>query len=161
MNNNVSEKKLSLSSNGKGTAGIWNKILAFFTGSGSLEKRKARAGWVFILPFVIGLLFIYVPVVIESLKLSFCELKPVRLPNGSAGTVMNFVAFDNYREALFEDTDFVKTLVSGIQQLVFDIPAIVIFSLFVFLIPFLFYLQFVLHKHHPGVLDKIVYPHYM
>ncbi len=131
MNNSVTEKNLSLSSAEKGKTSIWQKILAFFKGSGSLEKRKARAGWVFVLPFVLGLIFIYVPVVISSLQLSFCDLQPVRLPNGTAGTVMNPVGFENYHEALFVDTKFVQTLVGGIQQLIFDIPAIVIFSLFV------------------------------
>ena len=131
MNNSVTEKNLSLSSAEKGKTSIWQKILAFFKGSGSLEKRKARAGWVFVLPFVLGLIFIYIPVVISSLQLSFCDLQPVRLPNGTAGTVMNPVGFANYHEALFVDTKFVQTLVGGIQQLIFDIPAIVIFSLFV------------------------------
>ena len=131
MNRNITEKKLSLSSAEKGLASVWKKILSFFSGSGSLEKRKARAGWVFVLPFVIGLIFIYVPVVISSLQLSFCNLKPVRLPNGTAGTILEPVGFANYHEALFVDPKFVQTLTSGIQQLIFDIPAIVIFSLFV------------------------------
>ena len=131
MNNNVTEKKLSLSSGEKGIVGLWKKVISFFTGSGSLEKRKARAGWVFVLPFVIGLAFIYIPVIIESMKLSFCSLQPVRLPNGSAGVKLNPVGFANYYEALFEDVDFVQKLVGGVQQLIFDVPAIVIFSLFV------------------------------
>jgi ABC-type sugar transport system permease subunit len=131
MNNNVTEKNLSLSPAEKGNATIWQKILYFLRGSGSLEKRKARAGWVFVLPFVIGLIFIYIPVVINSLQLSFCNLQPVRLPNGTAGTVLEPVGFANYHEALFVDPKFVQTLVGGIQQLIFDIPAIVIFSLFV------------------------------
>ena len=131
MNNNVTEKKLSLSSGEKGIGSFFAKILNFFRGSSSLDKRKAKAGWVFVLPFVLGLIFIYVPVVIESLRLSFCELRPIRLPNGTAGVQLDPVGFANYIEALTVDTEFVKTLVSGIQQLFFDIPAIVIFSLFV------------------------------
>ena len=131
MNNNIAETNKSLPSLDKGKLTLWQKILYFLRGSGSLDKRKARAGWVFVLPFIIGLAFIYIPVVISSLQLSFCQLQPVRLPNGTAGVLMNPVGFKNYYEALFEDSRFVQTLVSGIKQLIFDIPAIVIFSLFV------------------------------
>ena len=37
----------------------------------SLERRKARAGWVFVLPFILGFLLIYVPMVYDSILLSF------------------------------------------------------------------------------------------
>ena len=99
----------------------------FFSGKGSLEQRKARAGWIFILPFLIGLAFIYIPVIINSVIYSFCEIKNLR----GGGFELVFVSWDNYAEALFDDTEFTKTLLTGIQQLIIDIPAIVIFSLFV------------------------------
>lgn len=92
----------------------------------SLDKKKARAGWFFILPFVIGLILIYLPIIYDSIKLSFNEIIIVR----GGGFTLNFVGFDNYQTALFEDTNFVTTLTSGLTQLVIDIPAIVIFSLF-------------------------------
>ena len=92
----------------------------------SLDKKKARAGWLFVLPFVIGFLVIYLPVIIDSLKYSFCEIKILQ----GGGYRLNFVGFQNYQEALFDDPDFIRVLISGLKQLVFDVPAIVIFSLF-------------------------------
>ncbi len=92
----------------------------------SLDKKKARAGWLFVLPFVIGFIIIYLPVILDSIKYSFCEIKILQ----GGGYRLNFVGFQNYQEALFEDPDFVRILISGVKQLVFDIPAIVIFSLF-------------------------------
>ena len=92
----------------------------------SLDARKARAGWVFVLPFVIGFLIIYLPIIIDSIKYSFHLVKP-----GSTGLTLQFVGFQNYQRALFEDPEFVQILTAGIQQLIFDIPAIVIFSLFI------------------------------
>ncbi len=92
----------------------------------SLDARKARAGWVFVLPFVIGFLLIYLPIIFDSIRYSFHTVKP-----GSSGFMLEFVGFANYQRALFEDPEFVKILTAGIQQLIFDIPAIVIFSLFV------------------------------
>lgn len=109
-------------------AAVWKKIRDFFTGAGSLEKRRSKAGWVFVLPFVIGLAVIYLPVVINSIAYSFCTIENTR---GGSGITLTFVGFENYSKALFEDASFVRTLISGIRQLIFDIPAIVIFSLFV------------------------------
>lgn len=92
----------------------------------SLDKAKARAGWFFVLPFVIIFLVIYVPIIADSINFSFHEI--VTLKGG--GYDLDYVGFDNYSNALFVDANFVETLVTGIKQLLFDIPAIVIFSLF-------------------------------
>ena len=92
----------------------------------SLDRRKARAGWIFVLPFVIGFILIYLPMVFDSIKLSFTEIK--YLPGG--GFDPQWVGFENYEYALFTNPNFVQTLISGLKQLIFDIPAILIFSLF-------------------------------
>lgn len=92
----------------------------------SLDKLKARSGWLFVLPFVIGFILIYFPIIYRSIILSFQQMTYVQ----GGGYVTSWVGFDNYANALFKDPDFVKTLVSGFQQMIFDIPAIIIFSLF-------------------------------
>ena len=92
----------------------------------SLERIKARAGWGFILPFVIGFFVIYLPIIIESIYYSFTEIKV--LPGG--GFSADFVGLKNYSDALFVDPDYVRRLSTGLQGLLFDIPAIVIFALF-------------------------------
>lgn len=94
----------------------------------SLDKRKARAGWFFVLPFAVGFIAIYLPIIYESIKFSF---NMVKTNKGGGGYTLTFVGLQNYQEALFVDPGYVKALVSGIQQLIFDIPAIVIFSLFI------------------------------
>ncbi len=88
----------------------------------SLDKKKARAGWFFVAPFLVGFILVYIPIIFNSLQSSFYSVK--------GGLLDKFVGFDNYAYALFNDPDFVTTLTSGIKQLVIDIPAIVIFSLF-------------------------------
>ncbi len=94
----------------------------------SLDKKKARAGWIFVLPFVIGFVLIYVPMILQSIISTFykVELKM------NAGGIFKIepVGFEQYQSALFEDTNFVQTLVSGMTQMVIDIPAIILFSLF-------------------------------
>lgn len=93
----------------------------------SLDRRKSRAGWLFILPFLIGFVLIYLPMVKDSIVFSFSK---INTGTGGGAYTTEFVGFENYKEALLVDPDFVQTLVSGLKQLAFDIPAIIIFSLF-------------------------------
>ena len=92
----------------------------------ALDSKKARAGWMIVLPFAIGMLIIYLPIIFDSIKFSFHQMNIV--PGG--GYSLTFVGWENYSDALFSDADFVKVLVSSIKQLVLDVPAIVIFALF-------------------------------
>ena len=92
----------------------------------SLDARKSRAGWLFVLPFIIGFVIIYAPIVYDSILYSFTKINIVT----GGGFRLTWVGLDNYQETLFVDATFVQTLTAGIQQLIFDIPAIVIFSLF-------------------------------
>ena len=93
----------------------------------SLDKRKARAGWIFVLPFIIGFVLIYLPMIVQSIQISFSEILV-----GSTGGSFEFypVGFKNYSDALLADPEFVKILIQGLTTLAFDIPAILIFSLF-------------------------------
>ena len=88
----------------------------------SLDKRKARAGWWFVLPFIIGFVCIYLPIIINSLKDTFMLVEDIRLDP-------EFVGLRNYRTALTEHA-FLETLLPGLGEMIFDIPAILLFSLF-------------------------------
>ena len=91
----------------------------------SLDKRKARGGWLFVMPFVIGFVLVYLPIVIESIKYSFNIIKNV------AGVQQIIpVGWANYKQALFDDPQFTQVLWKGITTLILDIPMILIFSLF-------------------------------
>ena len=65
--------------------------------------------------------------IIDSLLFSFNTIKTV----GGGGFSLTFAGLHYYKEALMRDATFVQTLVEGIVQLVLEVPAIVIFSLFV------------------------------
>ena len=93
----------------------------------SLDKKKAMGGWLFVLPFVIGFLFIYLPIIIDSISFSFCTMKVL---GGGAKPVFEWVGFANYETALLKNNDYLQILVKGLQNMAFDIPMILIFSLF-------------------------------
>ncbi len=88
----------------------------------SLDKRKARAGWWFVLPFIIGFVCVYLPIIVNSLKSTFMLVEDIRLEP-------EFVGFRNYQTALTEHA-FLETLLPGLGEMIFDIPAILLFSLF-------------------------------
>ena len=92
----------------------------------SLDKRKARVGWIFVLPFLIGFAFVYLPIIRDSFWLAFNEMTIVT----GGGYSLEFVGLKNFQEALFEDPGFVQTLITGIVELIFEVPAILLFSLF-------------------------------
>ena len=77
----------------------------------SLDKRKARKGWLFVLPFVLGILLIYIPIIFDSIWFSF---NTMRVLQGDRGLNLEFVGFKYYNEALVTDTAFVQKLGEGI-----------------------------------------------
>ena len=94
----------------------------------SLEKRKARAGYVFVLPFILGILLIYLPILVDSLCFSLYS----RQTGEYGGTyVYIFQGLKFYKDAFTVNTQFAGNLLSGLQQLIFEVPAIIIFSLFI------------------------------
>ena len=87
----------------------------------SLDKKKARSGWWFVMPFIIGFFTVYMPMIVQSIKFSMLS---------TGGSRAEFVGLDNYIDALTVNAVFTQKLGECILQLAFDIPAIVIFSLF-------------------------------
>ena len=103
-----------------------SKLKKLFGGK-SLDSRKARAGYVFVLPFLLGIVLIYLPILIDSLWVSFSltqwntQLQGVEYINKG---------LEHYQYALTTST-YLSALLAGMQQLIFDVPAIIIFSLFI------------------------------
>lgn len=96
----------------------------------SLDRKKARAGWFFVLPFVIGFVLIYLPIIFDSIKISFHEMEILR----TGGYKLEWTGIANYKEAILGRPEFLTTLWSGILSFILEIPAIIIFSLFVAII---------------------------
>ena len=96
-------------------------------GGKSLDARKARAGYVFVLPFVLGIILIYLPILLDSLWVSFSDVayNPI-----SQRIEYQSVGIDHYTYSLTSST-FLSALLAGLQRLVFEVPAIIIFSLFI------------------------------
>lgn len=95
-------------------------------GKMSLLQKRSLSGWLFALPFVLGLIFVYAPIIFTSLKVTFCDI-------ATDGT-MTFVGFKYYLQVYKDDPWFPITIVDGLEDLILQIPAIVIFALFMAII---------------------------
>ena len=93
----------------------------------SLTGKKALSGWLFCLPFVLGILGIYLPIVFKSIEVGF---------HGPMGNDPAFTL--NAYKAVFIDMQgefvFMDTVKDAVMDLIIQIPAIVIFSLFMAII---------------------------
>jgi len=97
----------------------------------TLEGKNAVAGYLFILPFLLGLLaFIFLPI-LESLRMVFSDVNIDLVKNGFS---MDFSGMDNLKRVLMIDPEFNRLLVEEIARMLLIVPAVIIFSLFVALI---------------------------
>ena len=96
----------------------------------TLAERKARKGWFFVLPFVLGLVLLYLPIVIDSIAFSFTTITK-QSSNGGI-TFYDYIEWAGltHFKAAFNES-FFTSLGEGILNLIWEVPAIVVFSLFV------------------------------
>ena len=93
----------------------------------SLDKRKARSGYFFVAPFILGVILIYIPILLDSLWITFFKTD-VDFVTGV--TEIEALGIELYKAALLNQ-DFITSLLSGLQELLFQVHAIIIFSLFI------------------------------
>ena len=97
----------------------------------TLEGKNAVAGYLFLLPFIIGFLsFMFLPI-LESLRMVFSD---VRIDIVNNGFSMEFIGLENIKRVVAVDPEFNRFLLEEITRMLLIVPAIIIFSLFVALI---------------------------
>lgn len=91
----------------------------------ALFERRARYGYIFIAPLILGVCLIFIPNLIETFLYSVSE---VDTANNFA---LHFSGFGFYKEAFRSDPEFVPLLADNLKNLVINVPIIVIYSLFI------------------------------
>ena len=89
----------------------------------SFEKRKNRAGYVFLSPWLFATVFLLIYPVVFSFLMSFGNIKSLTSYN------MTFAGFENYKEAFVVDDSFLPLLLDTVSTMLIDTPMILIFSL--------------------------------
>lgn len=94
----------------------------------SLTGREAIAGLLFIAPFLIGFFVIFLPMIAESIRFSFSNMKL-----GDDGYILTKAAnngLEHYIRAFTIDPDFNSQLLNAIVQMLVHVPLVLIFSFF-------------------------------
>lgn len=91
----------------------------------TLTQKRSLLGIFFILPWLIGFVFLFLTPLLESIRFSFSELKVA--PNGFT---LEFIGIENFRAALAVNPDFNRVLTQSVLEMVYDVPMILFFSLF-------------------------------
>jgi ABC-type sugar transport system permease subunit len=94
--------------------------------SGRLKRRKARWGYLFVLPWMLGFLFFFAAPVIQSLWYSLSDIKM-----SDTGFALTWVGMDNYAFMLLKDSRFVPLMTDTVLEMLYKVPLIVILSLFI------------------------------
>lgn len=85
------------------------------------------AGYLFVLPWVIGFILFFGNNLVQTVIYSMNEVS--LSPDG--GYTLNYIGFDNYKAAFVSHATFNRTLAESIGNMVLDVPLIIFFSLFV------------------------------
>lgn len=91
-----------------------------------LVERKGMWGYLFISPFIVGLIFIFIPTVVQSFMYSFNSVK-IEFNN----ITTNFLGFRNYYDAFMTDPNFRVVLLSASKGIVIDSTIVIFFSFFI------------------------------
>ena len=94
-----------------------------------LQKRKAIAGYLFILPFILGFLLFMVKPMFQSLYMSFSNVTL-----GAGSVTMDWIGLKNYYDAFRIDPDYMRMLGETFVQMILYSLGIIVFSFFVALI---------------------------
>ena len=96
-----------------------------------LMERRNLAGYVFVLPFILGLLLIFLPSMVQSFLFSRSDI--VIRADGTGYDLIS-KGFIHYYDSFFTDTDFRIKLVHTLREIVINLPVILIFSFFMALL---------------------------
>ena len=95
----------------------------------TLADRRAVAGYLFILPFILGFLFFMVKPLFQSLWMSLCDVGI-----SAQGISYTFSGLYNYKRAFTIDPEFNQLLTEELSKMVVNSLATIVFSFFVALL---------------------------
>lgn len=95
----------------------------------TLAQKNAIAGYLFILPFIIGFIAFLGYPLIESIQMSFSEVTV-----GNGGFAMKFNGIANFKKAFTVDPEFNRLLTESITSMIYKVPATLVFSFFIALL---------------------------
>ena len=96
-----------------------------------LQTKKAIAGYLFILPFIIGFIAFMVVPLLESFRMVFSN---VIVGAGNGGFLLEFTGLTNLKKAFTIDPDFNRMLTEELTRMLVQVPTTIIVSFFMALL---------------------------
>ncbi len=96
----------------------------------TVSKKREFAGWMFILPWFIGLLIFFIQPVVKFFIFSFFDFE-MSSSGGYNLLSLEGGIFSNYIEAWVSDSEYPIAFVDAFRTFIYEVPIIVFFSLFV------------------------------
>lgn len=94
---------------------------------GKLEKREARAGYLFILPWLIGTVVFMLYPLAQSFYYMWFNIRI----NAKGESVFKYVGIGNFTQIWLENPEFPQQIVTYLWQTIVQVPIIVVFSLMI------------------------------
>lgn len=91
----------------------------------TLRRQKALYGYLFISPFIIGFLLLFLTPLLQSLSFSFSDLQVT-----ATGYELQYSGLKNYIQILRVDPNFIPLLLKNVIEVMAQVPVILIFSFF-------------------------------
>lgn len=89
-----------------------------------IEELKSRYGFMFILPWIIGLVWFFFIPLIQSIIFSFNSVTIT-----ADGINLKWVGFENYRKIIVTDRDYMTLLQESLLEFAYSLPIILVLSL--------------------------------
>lgn len=96
------------------------------TGTSRLIRRQQRAGYLFVLPWVIGFLIFFLQPLVESF---WYALNNVVM--GVGGLETSYVGLDNFKYLILQDSSFLTNLLTVVKNMLLQVCICTVLSLFV------------------------------
>ncbi len=90
-----------------------------------VEATKSRTGFLFVLPWLIGIILFFISPLAQSLYFSFSEVSL----GDEGGLIFDFVGIKNYKNIFLTDGNFTINLRNSVTSFIYSMPIIVILSL--------------------------------
>lgn len=90
------------------------------------EKQQKLSGYIFCLPLIIGILFLFLPNIVRTVWFSLNEISVT--PDGYW---LEWKGIEFYKEALLSDVHFNTYAVGALKDMLIELPVILVFSLFI------------------------------
>ena len=102
----------------------------------TLTQRKARYGYLYVLPLCLGLLFLFIIPTLRSLWFSFSKVTV-----SAEGFTPIWAGLYNYRQALFVSTEYRERVMQSLLNMLLNLPLITEFA---------FFIASILNQKYPG-----------